>query len=67
MIPVPGGFGERGVEGKITTARPARRTDSLPGHPPGMQVALIDHVACANMEGANSPSWPEDVPIRWWC
>ncbi|MCY7296000.1 CTP synthase [Alteromonas sp. a30] len=55
-ILVPGGFGERGVEGKIIAAQYARE-NKIPylGICLGMQVALIEfarHVA--NMENANS-------------
>ena len=55
-ILVPGGFGERGVEGKISAARYARE-NGVPylGICLGMQVAVIEfarHVA--NLEGAHS-------------
>ncbi|HTK32585.1 MAG TPA: CTP synthase [Candidatus Saccharimonadaceae bacterium] len=55
-IVVPGGFGERGIEGKILAARYARER-SIPylGLCLGMQVATIEfarHVA--GLEGANS-------------
>ncbi|MEX6001426.1 glutamine hydrolyzing CTP synthase [Providencia vermicola] len=55
-ILVPGGFGERGIEGKIMTARYARE-NKVPylGICLGMQVALIEFARnVANMEGANS-------------
>ncbi len=53
---IPGGFGYRGVEGMITTARFARE-NNIPylGICLGMQVALIDYARhVANMENANS-------------
>ncbi len=55
-ILVPGGFGERGIEGKISTAQYAREND-IPylGICLGMQVAVIDfarNVAC--LENAHS-------------
>ena len=55
-ILVPGGFGERGIEGKIMTAKYARE-NKVPylGICLGMQVALIEFARnVANMEGANS-------------
>ena len=63
-ILVPGGFGERGVEGKILAARYARE-NSIPylGICLGMQVAVIDfarHVA--GLEGAHSTEFDTDTP-----
>ena len=55
-ILVPGGFGNRGVEGKIIAARYARESN-VPylGICLGMQVAVIDHARhVANIDGANS-------------
>ena len=55
-ILVPGGFGERGVEGKILSAEYAR-TNQVPylGICLGMQVAVIEFARnCANLEGAHS-------------
>ena len=55
-ILVPGGFGNRGVEGKIIAARYARE-NNVPylGICLGMQVAVIDHARhVANIDGANS-------------
>ncbi len=55
-ILVPGGFGERGVEGKILAAKFAREND-VPyfGICLGMQVALIEFARnVANMDGAHS-------------
>jgi CTP synthase len=61
-ILVPGGFGSRGVEGKISTARFARE-NRIPylGICLGMQVATIEfarHVA--GLEGANSTEFDPD-------
>lgn len=53
---VPGGFGHRGVEGKIIAARYARE-NNVPylGICLGMQVAIIDWARhCAGITGANS-------------
>ncbi|KLN96011.1 glutamine hydrolyzing CTP synthase [Moellerella wisconsensis] len=55
-ILVPGGFGQRGIEGKIMTAKYARE-NNIPylGICLGMQVALIEYARnVAGMEGANS-------------
>ncbi|MBY6187068.1 CTP synthase [Marinobacter hydrocarbonoclasticus] len=55
-ILVPGGFGERGVEGKILAARFARE-NNLPyfGICLGMQVALIEYARnVAGLKGAHS-------------
>lgn len=55
-ILVPGGFGQRGVEGKIIAARYARE-NNIPylGICLGMQVALIEFARhCAGMKQANS-------------
>ena len=61
-ILVPGGFGNRGIEGKIQTVRYAREND-VPylGICLGMQVAVIEfarHVA--GLEGANSTEFDKD-------
>lgn len=63
-ILVPGGFGERGVEGKILAARYARE-NNIPylGICLGMQVALIEYARhVAGMEGANSTEFAPDCP-----
>lgn len=55
-ILVPGGFGKRGIEGKIIAAKYARE-NNIPylGICLGMQVAVIDFARnIANMRGANS-------------
>lgn len=63
-ILIPGGFGNRGVEGKITAAQYARE-NKIPflGICLGMQVALIDfarHVA--DMPSANSTEFEPQTP-----
>ena len=61
-IVVPGGFGNRGVEGKIATARYARE-NNIPylGICLGMQVALIEFARnVAGMENANSTEFVPD-------
>jgi CTP synthase len=64
-ILVPGGFGVRGVEGKIRAARYAREND-VPylGICLGMQVAVAEfarHVA--EMDGANSTEFDPETPF----
>jgi CTP synthase len=61
---VPGGFGERGIEGKIRASRTARE-QGIPylGVCLGMQIAVVDfarHVA--GMEGANSAEFDPETP-----
>jgi CTP synthase len=61
-ILVPGGFGQRGVEGKISTARYARE-HKIPylGICLGMQVATIEYARhVAGLEGANSTEFDPD-------
>ncbi|MEM9757580.1 MAG: CTP synthase [Pseudomonadota bacterium] len=63
-ILVPGGFGDRGVEGKIAAVRYAREQD-IPflGICLGMQVALIEFARnVCGLEGANSTEMQEDTP-----
>lgn len=63
-ILVPGGFGERGIEGKIATAKYAREND-VPylGICLGMQVAYIEFARnVAGMENANSSEFDPDTP-----
>jgi CTP synthase len=58
-ILVPGGFGERGVEGKIATVRFARE-HNIPylGICLGMQAAVIEFARdVAGLEGAHSTEW----------
>lgn len=55
-ILVPGGFGSRGVEGKIAAVRYARE-NNVPylGICLGMQIALIEYARdVAGLKGANS-------------
>ncbi|MDP6869961.1 MAG: CTP synthase (glutamine hydrolyzing) [Candidatus Poseidoniaceae archaeon] len=63
-ILVPGGFGDRGIEGKILAAEYAR-TNNIPylGICLGLQVATIEF--CRNvlgMENANSTEFDENTP-----
>jgi len=63
-ILVPGGFGERGVEGKIRTAQYARE-NNVPyfGICLGMQVAVIDYARnVAGLDGANSTEFDTETP-----
>ncbi|CAM3527933.1 CTP synthase [Paraphotobacterium marinum] len=66
-ILVPGGFGERGVEGMISTVKFAREKD-IPflGICLGMQVALIEYARnVADMKGAHSTEFNSnsDYPV----
>ena len=63
-ILVPGGFGHRGVEGKILAANYAR-TNGVPyfGICLGLQVAAIDFARdVLGMEGSTSTEFDEDCP-----
>ncbi|MCI2283298.1 CTP synthase [Colwellia sp. MSW7] len=63
-ILVPGGFGERGVEGKILTAQYAR-VNKIPylGICLGMQVALIEFARnVAGLDGAHSTEFNAETP-----
>ncbi len=63
-ILVPGGFGERGVEGKIATVRFARE-QGIPylGICLGMQVAVIEYARhMAGLEDAHSTEFNGDTP-----
>jgi CTP synthase len=63
-ILVPGGFGERGVEGKIATVRYARE-NKIPylGICLGMQVAVIEFARdVAGLEGAHSSEFLPKTP-----
>jgi CTP synthase len=63
-ILVPGGFGERGIEGKIATAKYARE-NKIPylGICLGMQVAVIEFARnVARMEGAHSTEFLPSTP-----
>jgi CTP synthase len=63
-ILVPGGFGNRGVEGKIATAQYARE-NNIPylGICLGMQVAVIEYARnVAGMTNANSTEFNQETP-----
>lgn len=63
-ILVPGGFGLRGVEGKITTVQYARE-NKIPylGICLGLQVAVIEFARhIVGMENANSSEFSKDTP-----
>ncbi|NRA72193.1 MAG: CTP synthase [Gammaproteobacteria bacterium] len=63
-ILVPGGFGDRGIEGKILAAKYARE-NNVPylGICLGMQVALIDYARnVALLENANSTEFNKKTP-----
>lgn len=63
-ILVPGGFGERGIEGKIATAQYARE-NKIPflGICLGMQCAVIEFARnVCNLKGANSAEFDLDTP-----
>lgn len=63
-ILIPGGFGDRGIKGKITAARYARE-NGIPyfGICLGMQIATIEFArnACG-LEGAHSTEFDPDTP-----
>jgi CTP synthase len=64
-ILVPGGFGERGIEGKIVAAKYARE-NQIPylGICLGMQVAIIEYARnVAGMENANSTEFDPESPF----
>ena len=61
---MPGGFGKRGIEGKIQAVRYARE-NKVPylGLCLGMQVAVIEYARHeAGLEGANSTEFNRDTP-----
>lgn len=63
-IIVPGGFGKRGIEGKIAAARFARE-NKIPylGICLGMQIAMIEYARDkANMPAANSTEFEPNTP-----
>jgi CTP synthase len=63
-ILIPGGFGERGIEGKVEAARIARER-GIPylGICLGMQIAVIEFARhIAGMEGANSAEFDPETP-----
>ncbi|MBB3193430.1 CTP synthase [Roseateles terrae] len=63
-ILVPGGFGKRGVEGKIRAAQYARETRTpYLGICLGMQVATIEYARhLAHLDGANSTEFEPESP-----
>jgi CTP synthase len=64
-ILVPGGFGIRGIEGKIRAARYARE-QGVPylGICLGMQIAVIEYARSIGLERANSSEFDEYSPHR---
>jgi len=62
---VPGGFGQRGIEGKIAAARYAReRLVPYLGICLGMQVAVIEYARnVCGLQRANSSEFDEDTPF----
>ena len=63
-ILVPGGFGERGIEGKIKAAQYARE-NKIPylGLCLGMQIATIEFARnVAGLKGANSTEFDKETP-----
>ncbi|MDC0322458.1 CTP synthase [Verrucomicrobiales bacterium] len=63
-ILIPGGFGERGIEGKVAAAKFARE-NSIPyfGLCLGMQIATIEFARnVCGLEGANSVEFDENGP-----
>jgi CTP synthase (EC 6.3.4.2) len=63
-ILVPGGFGERGIDGKIAAIRYAReRQIPYLGICLGMQLAIIEYARhVAGLEGANSTEFNRNTP-----
>ena len=65
-IIIPGGFGQRGIEGMISTVKYAREK-SIPffGICLGMQVAVIEYARnVAHLEKANSREFDSDSPYK---
>lgn len=62
-ILVPGGFGDRGIEGKISAAQFARQ-NYIPylGICLGMQVAIIEFARDIGLEGAHSTEFNPNTP-----
>jgi CTP synthase len=63
-ILVPGGFGQRGIEGKIRAVRFARE-ERIPylGICLGMQVAVVEYARdVAGLDGAHSTEFKQDTP-----
>jgi len=63
-ILIPGGFGQRGIEGKIAAVRYAReRVVPFFGICLGMQCAIVEYARnVCGLEGANSKEFHEDTP-----
>ncbi len=61
---VPGGFGDRGIEGKVAAVRYARENNiAFFGICLGMQCAVMDLARnVCDLEGANSSEFVEDTP-----
>jgi CTP synthase len=64
-ILIPGGFGERGIEGKVEAARIAReRKIPYLGICLGMQIAVVEFARnIVGMEGANSAEFDPETPF----
>ncbi|KAA9290080.1 CTP synthetase [Corynebacterium sp. HMSC074C04] len=61
-IVIPGGFGGRGIEGKIATIRYAKETGMpLLGICLGMQCVVIEAARTAGVEGASSTEFDENA------
>ena len=61
-IIIPGGFGGRGIEGKIATIRYAKETGTpLLGICLGMQCIVIEAARTAGVEGASSTEFDENA------
>ena len=63
-ICVPGGFGTRGIEGKITAIRYARESKKpFLGVGPGMQLAAVEYARnVLGLEGAHTIEVDENTP-----
>jgi len=64
-ILIPGGFGERGIEGKVAASRYARENEvPFLGICLGMQMAVVDYARhVCGMEGANSAEFDPETPF----
>jgi CTP synthase len=64
-ILIPGGFGERGIEGKVAAARIAReRLIPYLGICLGMQIAVVEFArTVVGMDGANSAEFDPETPF----
>ncbi len=62
---IPGGFGERGIEGKVQASRIAReRGIPFLGICLGMQIAVVDYARhVCGMDGANSAEFDPETPF----